>query len=338
MTTEQQQTAEQDVAVHDDGAALAVRRGDVELFRYVYRPTDVPYESPRPYVHPLRTPGGDVVTAYRPWDHVWHKGIAWSLPHVGPWNFWGGPNYVRERGTYVDLGNDGSMDHERFESVDASRVVEELAWRTPPTADGTPGDVVVRERRTLGVHVPDGEEPAWVLTFRSEMTNVSDGPLDIGSPTTNGRENAGYGGLFWRGPRSFTEGQVILPDDAGHGLLTDGEDARGVHAPWLGFVGRHDGPAPGPEGGSRASTVLMVDGGANPGGEPQWFVRSVPFACLCPAPAFSTELPFGTGRTLTFDYAVVVADGASDGARGAALAALGRRVLDDVLGTQVPSA
>jgi hypothetical protein len=325
-----------DVHLDDDGAALAAQHGDVELFRYVYRPTDIPYESPRPYLHPLRTRAGDVVSAYRPWDHVWHKGIAWSLPHVGPWNFWGGPNYVREQGTYVDLGNDGSMDHERFESVDASGIVEELAWRTPPADDGTPGDVVVRERRTLAVHVPDGDPSAWVLTFRSEMTNVSDGPLDIGSPTTNGRENAGYGGLFWRGPRSFTEGKVLLAADDGTGLVTDAEDARGVHAPWLGFVGRHDGAAPGPEGGSRSSTVLMVDPGTNPGGEPQWFVRSQPFACVCPAPFFSREVLFAPGQTLTFDYAVVVADGESDGARGAALAGVGRSVLEGVLGG-VPS-
>ncbi len=325
------------IALHDDGAALAARRDDVELFRYVYRPTDVPYESPRPYLHPLRTLDGDLVSAYRPWDHVWHKGIAWSLPHVGAWNFWGGGNYVRELGTYVDLGNDGSMDHEGFETVGASRLVEELAWRTPPRAsedgDVTPGDVVVRERRTLGVHVPDGGEPAvgraWVLTFRSEMTNVSDGALDIGSPTTNGRENAGYGGLFWRGPRSFTEGQVLMPGADGVGVDADAEEARGLRAEWLGFVGHHDGEAPGPEGGSRASTVLMVDPGTNPGGTPQWFVRSVPFACVCPAPFFSQEVPFAPGQTLAFDYAVVVADGASDGARAAALAALGRRVLDE---------
>jgi hypothetical protein len=327
--------------LHDDGAALAARRGDVELFRYVYRPTDVPYESPRPYLHPLRTLDGDLVSAYRPWDHVWHKGIAWSLPHVGPWNFWGGGNYVREKGTYVDLGNDGSMDHESFETVAESGLVEELAWRTPPreSEDGstTPGDVVVRERRTLGVHVPDAEALAWVLTFRSEMTNVSAGPLDIGSPTTNGRPNAGYGGLFWRGPRSFTEGQALLPGADGSGVVADAEEARGLPAEWLGFVGRHDGAAPGPEGGSRASTVLMVDPGTNPGGTPQWFVRSVPFACVCPAPAFSEELPFAPGQTLTFDYAVVIADEASDGERGAALAALGRRVLDEALGG-VPAA
>ena len=67
-------------------------------------------ESPRPYLHPVRTRGGDLVTAFRPHDHVWHKGIAWSLPVVGEHNFWGGPTYVHGQG-YVQLENDGSMDH-----------------------------------------------------------------------------------------------------------------------------------------------------------------------------------------------------------------------------------
>ena len=41
------------------------------------------WSPPRPYFHPVRTLGGDVVSLYRPHDHVWHKGIALSLPNVG---------------------------------------------------------------------------------------------------------------------------------------------------------------------------------------------------------------------------------------------------------------
>ncbi|WP_418274988.1 PmoA family protein [Isoptericola jiangsuensis] len=314
------------VTLNTDGAAMSGSRGGVDLFRYVYRPTDAAYESPRPYLHPLRTRSGAVVSEYRPADHVWHKGLAWSLPHVGPWNFWGGPNYVRSEGGYRDLGNDGSMDHHQFTALGPCGFVEELAWRTPAGDDGAPGAVVVTEERTVQVVVPDDDPTAWVLTFRSVMTNVTDGPLDLGSPTTNGRENAGYGGLFWRGPLSFTGGPVLLPAPDGSGVVADAEDARGLRADWLGFVGRHDG-VPGQDGGPQASTVVVVDPGSNPGGRPQWFVRSEPYACVCPAPFFSEEVPFAPGASLTFDYGVVVADGASDGPRGAALAELGRQVL-----------
>lgn len=317
------------VRLDDDGVALTC-----DLFAYVYRPGDVQYESPRPYFHPLRTRAGREISTYRPWDHVWHKGLAWSLPNVGPWNFWGGPTYVRDEG-YRNLTNDGSQEHERFATVwsdgASAGFREDLAWRVPPTgweppgADGTygpggpvagtPGAVVVREERSVRASLRAG---VWVLTWHSELTNVSDDALDLGSPTTKGRENAGYGGLFWRGPRSFTDGVVLAP-----GFTGDAEQVRGERFEWMGIVGRHDGAAPTPDGGAAASTLLMVDSGTNPGGTPQWFVRSQPFCCLCPAPAFSEEIPFAPGETLTFDYAVVVADGESDEPRATELAALG---------------
>src|SRR5688572_13504368 len=74
----------------DGDSALRVQRGTVPLLRYVYRPTEDQIESPRPYFHPVWTLSGSEVSLYRPHDHVWHKGIAWSLPNVGPANFWGG--------------------------------------------------------------------------------------------------------------------------------------------------------------------------------------------------------------------------------------------------------
>ena len=170
---------------------------------------------------------------------------------------------------------------------------------------------MIDEQRTLGFVVPAGRDDAWVLTFETTMTNVSSADLTIGSPTTRGRENAGYGGLFWRGPRSFTGGTLLAPDFSG------GEEARGTRGPWMGFVGRHDGT-----GG--ASTVVIVDGTDNPSHPPQWFARTEQFGCLNPAPFFSTEVPFAPGDTLRFRYAVVIADGASDPTSAAALAALGR--------------
>lgn len=296
---------------HDVDRALEVRHAGVPLLTYVYVPDDVQLESPRPYLHPVRTLAGDVVTLFRPHDHVWHKGIAWSLPNVGPHNFWGGPTYLRDQG-YRQLDNDGSMDHERFTALESdgvrARIAHDLTWRSDPR--GEPGRDVLHEQRSLTVEVP-GSEDAWVLTFATTMTNVSGGDLAIGSPTTEGRENAGYGGLFWRGPRSFTGGTVLVPGRTG------GEDVRGMREEWAGFTGLHDAT-------SSASTLIMVDATDNPQHPPQWFVRTVPFACLSPAPFFSEEVPFPDGTSLTFRYAVVVADGAADADRGARLADLGR--------------
>jgi hypothetical protein len=302
---------------HDHGRSLRVTHDGAELTRYVYQPWDAQLESPRPYWHPVRTLGGDVVSLYRPHDHVWHKGIAWSLPNVGAANFWGGTTYLRDRG-YVQLPNDGSMRHRRFGHVGMLRagtatervhVAHELEW---VTADG---EVWFAERRSWQVAVHADAE-AWSLVFATDFTNVSDAVVPIGSPTTQGRHNAGYGGLFWRGPRSFTGGKVYAPGTVG------ADDLMGVRGPWLAFSGKHDDHG-------RQSTCAFVDDPGNPGHPTQWFARSEIYACVCPAPFFSTEVPVAPGESLTLRYAVLVADGDRGLAGATKLAEVGQRALEE---------
>lgn len=299
---------------HDVDRSVAVAHDGRPLLTYVYQPDDVQLESPKPYFHPIHTLGGDLVSLFRPHDHVWHKGIAWSLPNVGTHNFWGGPSYLTGEG-YRQLDNDGSMDHDAFTALDADgdrvRVAHALTWHAQPT-DGATGAEVLREERAFTVTVP--ADDVWVLTFATTMTNTGGEHLDIGSPTTKGRDNAGYGGLFWRGPRSFTGGTILAPGVAG------GEEVRGTRAEWMGFTGLHDETR-------RGSTLVMVDDTANPQHPPQWFMRTEAFACANPAPFFSEEVPFPPGATLTFRYAVVIADGGADPARAEELAAYGRDAL-----------
>lgn len=300
------------------------------LAEYVHRPTDVQLESPRPYFSPIRTLGGELVSLFRPHDHVWHKGIAWSLPVVGDENFWGGPTFVTGQG-YLQLPNNGTQQHRAFvERADAATdaaapdairpdsLVETLDWITEA------GETVFDEVRTIGATILEAETPgaasdAWLLGFETRLRNRTARPIPLGSPTTRGRENAGYGGLFWRGPRSFTGGTLLAPGVAG------GDELRGMRAPWMGFSGRHDGSG-------EASTLVMIDDPGNVQHPPQWFARSEEFACLCPAPFFSEEHVVEPGATLVLRYGVVVADGASDPDRAARLAAAGADALGAVLG------
>lgn len=299
---------------HDGDTALTVVRDGQLLLRYVYRAPEEQLESPRPYFHPVHTLGGDLVTIYRPHDHVWHKGIAWSLPNVGPANFWGGRTYTRRNG-YEQLPNNGAMRHTGFDELSAGpdgvRVAHRLEWVTEQ------GERWFTERRsfTVAVHPSLG---AWTLGYATSYTNTSGREVVMGSPTTQGRDNAGYGGLFWRGPRSFTGGEVVAPQAEG------GDELMGVRAAWLGFTGRHDGHG-------RASTLLFVDAPDNPGHPAQWFVRSQMYACVCPAPYFSVEVPVAADETVRLRYAVVVADGHHRRVGATRLAELGTAALRTVV-------
>lgn len=264
-------------------SALAVSAGDVELFRYVHRPSTPAFEGPKPYLHPVRSLAGDVVTAFRPHDHRWHKGVQMTATDVSGENFWGGVTYVRDRG-YVVLPNVGTMRHEEFE-VEGPRIGERLSWFTEA------GQRWVGETRSFTVDV---EDESWTLEFATTLTNLRAEPLVFGSPTTNGRELAGYTGFFWRGPRSFTDG-VVLAADGGAGQEMMGEAAR-----WLAFIGHHDEV-------DRSSTLLFVDHPDNKG--THWFVRSTPFAAVNPSFAFHETVELPAGADLSLRYRLVVGNG-----------------------------
>lgn len=275
--------------------------GDRVVAEYVYVPTDAPVESPRPYFHPVRTLGGREITAFRPGDHVWHKGISWALPFVGNENFWGGPTFSRDDGRYVQLANNGAQLHRGFAATDlADRLTHSLGWVTEQ------GQAIIEERRTIAVAL--AASGAWTLAFRTDMRNVSGEALSLGSPTTRGRPDAGYGGLFWRGPADLEGARVLAPAAEG------GDELRGSRAPWMAYSAG---------GGGDGVTLVAVDDSGNVGHPTEWFVRTTEYAGLCPAPFFSTEYDLAADATLTLRYAFVIADGASDSERAASLAAAG---------------
>ncbi len=298
------------LSFQDDGSALTFTADGRPIATYTYKPTDHQYESPRPFFHPLTTLAGDEVTISRPWDHVWHKGLSWAPPNVGRHNFWGGATYTRAT-EYANLDNNRAMTHQSFTGIDQSgagiTVSESLTWTSQE------GEPVIAETRRFSVRLledGDGSDTAgaYAILFETRMSNISGADLQIGSPTTEGRDNAGYGGLFWRGPRSFTGGEFRSQDGAG----TD--EFMGSRSPWIAFTGKHDGTC-------RSSTIAFVEDPSNPGAPNQWFARSSIFACLGSAPFFSAEVPLREGSPLTYRYAVVIADGGVDTGRAAALAA-----------------
>ncbi|MDI2037176.1 PmoA family protein [Paenarthrobacter nitroguajacolicus] len=315
MTT--QPTLTETLTYTDDGRTLTFTVGAQDIASYTYLPEDDQYESPRPYFHPLTTLEGDEVTISRPWDHVWHKGLSWALPNVGEHNFWGGATYTRDTG-YANLDNNGAMNHQAFTSIEegasAISATESLLWTGQPVEPGQEGTPLIREQRSFTIELLPAVN-AWAILFQTTMENVSRTTISIGSPTTEGRENAGYGGLFWRGPRSFTGGE--FRSEAGAGA----DEFMGTRSPWIAFTGQHDVSC-------RKSSILFVEDQANPGASNQWFARSSMFACLGSAPFFSEEVPLKEGEPLTYRYAVVIADGALDEDRSAALAAAAKTALN----------
>lgn len=246
--------------------------------RYSYRTgTDS-----RPYLHPVTTLAGTPVTEERPADHIHHLGASVAVPDVAGHNFWGGRTYVRDQGP-TELDNHGVQRHLGFKLRDPDGFVEELSWE----ADGAE---LLREHRTVAVSELSGT--AWALDFSFSLANRGSTDLSIGSPATNGRPGAGYGGFFWRAPKEPTAPGVFS------GTL-DGEDAvHGRAADWLALTG--DG------------WTLVFAGATDETRRDPWFVRTTEYPGVGSSLAADRRLPVAAGATVVRRVVTVVADGTLD--------------------------
>jgi hypothetical protein len=295
-------------AQHLIGDRVAVAAGATEILSYVYRPDPVAYESRKPYAHPLRTLAGRTVTGYRPNDHRWHKGLQMTASHLSEQNLWGGNSYLHPGGYQRIPERVGSMRHDGFPLLDAAedivRLGEELTWLH------NAGHEWARERRTLTVHGVDPAAGCWTLDWSIELTNIRAEPLRFGSPTTAGREMAGYTGLHWRGPRDFTDGQVLTPAGPGTDAGTMGTPA--AQAPWIALSATHDEV-------DDASTVVFAHAPENLRGDAvhpsHWFVRTARTPTVAFSWAFFEEFELSPGDSFAFRYRLLIADGAWDAER-----------------------
>ncbi|MFF5533005.1 PmoA family protein [Streptomyces cinerochromogenes] len=286
--------------VHGEHLAVEAPNG-TEILRYVYRPDPDPFESRKPYAHPVRTLAGRTVTGYRPSDHRWHKGLQMTASHLSGQNFWGGNCYVHGQGYLALPDRVGSMRHDGFTALTAED--ERLAFTEELTWVENGGQEWAREVRGIQVHSVDVEAGAWVLDWSIRLTNIRAEPLVFGSPTTAGRELAGYTGLQWRGPRDFTGGRVLAPDAEHAGA----EKLMGTQGPWLAFTSEHDDVdahstlvfAHAPENLDQTSAIH----------ESHWFVRTEPIPTVAFSWAFFDEFTLEPGESFGYRYRVVVADG-----------------------------
>ncbi|MGQ4486354.1 PmoA family protein [Streptomyces sp. 372A] len=253
--------------------------------RYTYLPAD----AGRPYLHPVTTLAGTPVTEERPADHIHHLGASVAVPDVSGHNFWGGRTFVRGQGPTA-LDNHGIQRHLGWKLCDPDGFVEELGWE----ADG--GELLREHRTVAAVALSD---TAWALDFSFSLTNPGPGDLSIGSPATNGRPGAGYGGFFWRAPKEAAAPAVFGP-------TADGEEAvHGRAADWVALCG--DGWS------------LVFAGATEETRRDPWFVRTAEYPGVGSSLAAAVRLPVPAGATVVRRIVTVVADGRLDRAGAADL-------------------
>jgi hypothetical protein len=206
------------VTVDEDAGEIVVGDGAsaAERWRYAYG------ARKRPFVHPLATPAGHVLTRNAPEDHPWHHGLWFTIKFVNGENFW------EEYDSY------GVLRHRGVPAVDRdgnrTRLDGDLDWIRPDRET-----VALREHRSI-THVPLADD-AYAIDLDTTLVPATDVVLDRTPFTTWG----GYSGLAFRGRGDFHDTRLLLADGSTH------ERVLGVPSPWLdlsGSVGGDDGDAP----------------------------------------------------------------------------------------------
>nr|WP_221360962.1 PmoA family protein [Streptomyces sp. REN17] len=269
--------------------SLVLRVAGRPVGRYVTRPELAPRLSPRPYLHPVTTLAGTTVTELSPADHLHHLGVGVAVPDVEGHNFWGGRTYVRDRGP-TELDNHGAQRHSAFQLSDPDGFVEELRW----IAAGTE---LLRERRTVAA--TELTDSAWALDFTFSLTNTTSALLSIGSPATNGRPGAAYGGFFWRARKEDDPPAVFTADGEGEAA------AHGARAGWVALAG--------------TGWTLVFAGATDRTRRDPWFVRTTEYPGVGSSLAHEERLPVRAGETVVRRVVTVVADGRLDRGGAAAL-------------------
>jgi hypothetical protein len=252
---------------------------DAPLWRYDYG------NKPKPFFHPLRTPAGFCLTLFEPHDHVWHRGLWFTIKFINGENFWEendafGAQQTRQPPNVTHLV-DGSI-----------RLTQELRWERPHNA----GSVFVETRRIT--YRPLAVD-SYALDWDIALTAQADLLLDRTPFTTWG----GYGGLVLRGNRNWQKTQLLFSD----GSTSD--RPIGIPALWADLSGVFDG------GRNKEGGAALFDHPGNVRHPSPWYGATGTGHYINAAFLFHETMNVSEGETLCLRYRVLVHDDLWDVAR-----------------------
>ena len=205
-------------------ATIVLKYGDLEFLTYHKAEVDPP-EGVDPiykrsgFIHPVKTPQGDVLTGIHPADHYHHLGLwhAWVKCQVDGkaidfWNLKGGTGRVRYAKT---LGAASEADHAGF-TVEQEHVAHLDGKDAAPT-------VILRESFQVTARMIDG---AFEIDYETTQANVSEHVLEL--------PQYRYGGpIAYRAPHSWgTTNSDYLGSEG-----TTRKDGHTTRSKWSAFWG-----------------------------------------------------------------------------------------------------
>lgn len=234
---------------------------------------------PKACFHPLVTPKGHVISGYQMSDHIWHRGLWFTIKLINDSNFWEEDQV---------FGSQLSKAEPKVEllSSESGRITHFLAWTSEKT--GT----VLEEQRS--VTLTADQAGSTHLFWDSTLVATKDLKLDRTPFTTWG----GYGGFSFRAARELHNVKFNLPGGETVDALT------GQAHDWVLLHGQMDG------GKDEQVSMGMIDHPANPRSKSPWYAKSANgFTFVNAAFLFHEPMDVKEGEKLRFRYQFSYRDG-----------------------------
>ena len=249
--------------------------------------------APKPFLHPVTTPGGVVMTLIEPEDHLWHRGLWFTFKFVDGDNFW------EERDAF---GSQRVASVPRVSHPDpiTTAIDLDLDW----VASGATGPILSEQRR-FTIRVVDD---ATRIDLETTLRATTDVTLDRTPYTTWG----GYGGVAFRATAHWQPSQRTIGDRVTDRFLL------GETAPWcdvsgpitaLALAGRSPGEEPGDATIDLSAGVAILDHPGNPRHPTPWYTGSGAGNFLNAALLFHEPMTISASEGLSLRYRVLVHDG-----------------------------
>lgn len=248
------------------------------------------YEAGKPFLHPLRVPGGPSLTDLRPADHPWHYGLWFS------WKYINGANYWEQDATTgrAEGATAWSLPHVRTARDGSAEITLHLDYVHPS------GRVDLTEVRVLRLSAP-AADGSYVIDWASTFTAGPEGALLDRTPLPDepgGVVYGGYAGLSARlGP-----GATAVDFVNAEGPMTEWVDSR--MRPRTAAVAATVYPDQ-PHSGSLA----VLSHSANrpgPDGDPWYCINGQPSRFLCAAVLVPKPLQLAPGEVWPLRYRLLI--------------------------------
>lgn len=260
---------------HTD-TSLALCNGDQTVWRLVFDA-----RQPKSYFHPLATVDGEVLTAFEPADHRWHRGLWWSWKFINGLNYWEENPKTGESQGVNELTRATVVPGKDF----TARAELSFSYHPPGQA------AVMTEIRKLAIGRPDASGQ-YAIDWTSEFT-AGNAAVTLGrTPLPHEQGGAAYGGYAGLSLRllSQPDGWSIRTSEGTRRV----PDIHGKNARWMNWS-------------SGDSGIAIFDHPENLRQPTPWYAHdSPPMSFFSPAILFNEPLVLAAGKSLKLRYQIRV--------------------------------